>query len=306
MDLILRDEKFKKVKVIKKPSFACNVGLYGASKNDFELTLSNNELFSINGILTYGTSEFGGVIRERIIDEKEGTVKYVGKSFRGQMENTLVNPFDVLSLTGTDHEIITQLIELSQLDYSISETSNTESQTVTIPIASSLLKAVDIALTIFNEKMILSVSNDGVKIQLKKIETKNNNKILTELIIDDNRQIPTGYHARNGSTQASVFLQANGSIGDTRFYTGFSAYEIGEELTANNTTQLKALATDKLKALINTKNNFDIMVNVEDADIGDKLKTVFKKYNISSVQTICEKILSFDGTNEIITYNTGG
>ena len=40
MDLILRDRDFRKKEVIKKPLFACNVGLYGASRNDFELTLS--------------------------------------------------------------------------------------------------------------------------------------------------------------------------------------------------------------------------------------------------------------------------
>ena len=102
MDLILRDNNFKKQKVIKNPSFVCNIGLYGASKNDFELTLTDDDILPNGGILTYGTSEFGGVIAETVIDTAEKTVKYIGKSFRGQMENSIVAPFSVLTLTGTD------------------------------------------------------------------------------------------------------------------------------------------------------------------------------------------------------------
>ena len=76
MDLMLRDSNFSKKSVVKKPRFSCATGLYGASRNDFELVLSENDLVDIGSIITYGTTEFGGVIKERIINTEEKTSKY--------------------------------------------------------------------------------------------------------------------------------------------------------------------------------------------------------------------------------------
>lgn len=306
MDLILRDGNFQKQKVIKNPSFVCNTGLYGASKNDFELTLPEGDILPNGSILTYGTSEFGGGISETIIDTAEKTVKYIGKSFRGQMENSVVAPFSVLTLTGTDYEIVSKLIELSQLDYSVNATNNTESKSITFPIGSNLLKAVDIALNSFGEKMLLKASNDGVEITIKKIAEKSFDASQVDLVVDDNRMLPTALHAYKGSFQTSVYLQPDGSIGDTRFYTGFNAYEISEEITANNLSQLKSLAVDRLNALRNTSNDSEINIKSEDADIGDKVRISINRIGKKSIQTVCEKILNFDNSGERITFNTGG
>ena len=81
MDLMLRDRNFRKVQVIKKPSYACNSGLYGASKNDFQLVLFEEQPFPIGYMVTWGTSEFGGVILNRITDTTAKTITYIGKSF---------------------------------------------------------------------------------------------------------------------------------------------------------------------------------------------------------------------------------
>ena len=306
MDLILRDSNFKKQKVVKNPSFVCNVGLYGASKNDFELTLTDDDILPNGGILTYGTSEFGGVIAETVIDTAEKTAKYIGKSFRGQMENSIIAPFSVLTLTGTDFEIVSKLIEMSQLDYTVNETNNTESKSISFPVGSNLLKAVDIVLNSFGEKMLLKASNDGVRITLQEVAQKSFDASQVDLIIDDNKLLPTALHARKGSIQTSVYVQADGSIGDTRYYTGFEAYEISEEITADSLSQMKSLAADRLTALRNTSNNSEVKVKIDDADIGDKINVSIKRIGKKSTQTVCEKILNFADNGEHITFNTGG
>lgn len=306
MDLILRDRAFKKAQVIKKPSYACNYGLYGASKNDFQLVLSEDNPLPIGYMLTYGTTEFGGVILDRKANTAEKTITYIGKSFRGQLENSIIAPTGVLTLTGTDFEIISQIINLSVLDYRVLPTGRTNAKTVILPVATNALKAIDLALGAFNEKMILEVSNDGVEITLSPTSETSFDASQVNLIADENRMMPTALHARGNGHTASVYLQSDGTIGNERYYTGFDAVEISEEITADSVYELTALASDKLLALRNIQNASEVDVKNEDADIGDKINVTVQKYGIKATQTVSEKILKIEGKNEEITFNMGG
>lgn len=306
MDLMLRDRDFKKVQVIKKPSFVCNSGLYGASKNDFQLVLSEDNLLPMGHMITYGTSELGGVILDRITDTKAKTITYIGKSFRGQLENSIIAPFGVLTLTGTDYDIVNQIMNLSQLSYKVLSTGRTEEKTVVLPIGANALKATDLALSAFNEKMLIKVSNDGVEITLSPITEKSFDASQVDLVADENRMMPTALHARGKEYSVSVYLQADGTVGTSRYYTGFDAVEISEEITADSLAELTALASDKLLALRKSQNASEIDVKIEDAEIGDKINATVQKYGIKATQTVSEKILTIEGKNEQITFNTGG
>lgn len=306
MDLMLRDRDFKKKKAIKKPSFACNTGLYGASINDFELTLTQSDILPIGDLITYGTSEFGGVILDRITDTKAKTVKYIGKSFRGQLENSIIAPFGVLTLTGTDFDIINQIINLSQLSYKVLPTGRTKRNTVVLPIGTNALKAIDLALSSFNAKMLIKVSNDGVEITLEPIIEKSFDASQIDLVADENRMMPTALHARSKEYSVSVYLQSDGTVGTSRYYTGFDAVEISQEITADSLEDLTALASDKLLALRKSQNASEVDVKIEEADIGDKINVTVSEYGIKTTQTVSEKTLTIEGKNEQITFNTGG
>lgn len=306
MDLMLRDRDFKKKKAIKKPSFACNTGLYGASKNDFELTLTQSDILPIGDLITYGTSEFGGVILDRITGTKSKTVKYIGKSFRGQLENSIIAPFAVLTLTGTDYDVVNQIINLSQLPYKILPTGHTEQKKAVLPIGTNALKGIDLVLSAFNEKMLIKVSNSGVEITLSPVLEKSFDASQVDLMADENRMMPTALHARSKEYSVSVYLQADGTVGTERYYTGFDAVEISQDISADNLSELTALASDRLLALRKSQNASEIDVKIEDADIGDRINVTVQEYGIKATQTVSEKVLTIEGKNEQITFNTGG
>ena len=306
MDLMLRDKDFKKVQVIKKPSFVCNLGLYGASKNDFRLVLSEDTPLPIGNMVTYDTSEFGGVILDRIADTKAKTITYIGKSFRGQLENSIIAPFAVLTLTGTDFEIVNQIINLSQLNYKVLTTGRIEQKTAVLPVGTNALKGIDLVLSAFNEKMLLKVSNNGVEITLEPITEKRFDASQVNLVADENRMLPTALHARSKEHSVSVYLQADGTVGTERYYTGFNAVEISQDISADSLSELTALASDKLLALRKSQNASEVDVKIEDADIGDKINVTVQKYGIKTTQTVSEKILKIEGKNQEITFNTGG
>ena len=306
MDLMLRDRNFRKVQVIKKPSYACNSGLYGASKNDFKLVLSEEQPFSIGYMVTWGTSEFGGVILDRIANTKEKTITYIGKSFRGHLENSIINSFSVLAIEGTDYQILDEIIQRSQLEYKVLPTNNTEVKKVLIPVGSNALKAADLALNSFGEKMLFKVSNDGVEISIVPVNQIDYDASQVDLVVDENMMLPTALHARSKEHYVSVYLQSDGTVGTDRYYTGFDAVEISQEISANSYDELFALASDKLLALRNSQNTSEVNAKIENADIGDIINVSVKKYGVKATQTVSEKILKIEGKNEEITYNTGG
>lgn len=310
MDLILRDKNFKKKNVIKKPEFSCNSGLYGASANDFELTLPESEgIMPIGDFITYGISEFGGKILERITDTAEKTVKYIGKTFRGQMENSIVAPFSVLSLTGTDYDIISALFALSQLDYKIQSANYTSEKTILFSIGTNLLKAADLTMNAFNEKMLFQVSNDGVEITLAPISEMSFDASQVDLTADENSLLPTALHAKgNKNYSVSVYLQGDGTVGTKRYFTGMDAIEIWEEFSdeGESLTEFTTLVSERLLALRKSENASEVNAKINDADIGDKINITINKYGIKTSQTVTEKILKIEGKNKQITFNTGG
>ena len=307
MDLMLRDRNFRKVQVIKKPSYACNSGLYGASKNDFQLVLSEEQPFPIGYMVTWGTSELGGVILRRMANTKERTMTYIGKTFRGAMENSIVYPFAPMSFEGTDYEVISDILQRSQLGYKVLPTGHTSRKTIIVPAGSNTLKAVDLALNSFGEKMLFKVSNDGVEISIVPVNEISFDASQVDLVVDENRMLPTALRALgNGGIRTVVYAQSDGTIGTTKYYKGFEAVEIVENISADTNEELLELAKARLLALRSTQNASEVNANIEDADIGDKINVSVKKYGVKATQTVSEKILKIEGKNEEIIYNTGG
>ena len=325
MDLMLRDTSFYKSKVIKRPNYACNTGLYGASKNDFELTLTESELLPIGYFVTYGTTEFGGCIQERIVDTKEKTVKYIGKTFRGQMENSIVNPTSALTISGTDYGILKMLFSRSQLNYKINQTNRPATKSITFPIGTNLLKAADIVMGVFSEKMVFKVSNAGVEITIMPAIAEKYDASQVDLIADENKMLPTGLHIAGYKNYiwnegyeyeekielpifVSVYVQKDGRIGTSRYYKGFDAVEIWQEekSAVDYEYELTNIAVDKLKALRDAHNNSEIGARIEKADIGDILNVTVQEFGVKARQIVSEKMLKFDGKNEEITYSSGG
>ena len=306
MDLIWRDSNLKKKKVIPKASYACSVGLYGSSKNDFSLTLPIGETLPIGDFVTYGSTEHGGCILEKIINTKDGTVQYVGKSLRGQLENSVINPFSTLEISGTIDEIVESIISKSTLNYIVDYSGIADTKTITLPKSSNALKAIDLAMNAFGTKFKITINENLVHIVIMPIKVFKHDASQISLIVDENKTLPTALHAYNDKYTASVYLQEDGTVGTSRYFSGFSAVEITQEISSNSSAQLFTLASDKLLALRTSITNSEIQIDLSDEDIGDKIEASVKQYNIKVVQTVIEKTLEIQGNNKEFSFNTGG
>lgn len=309
MDLILRDELFQKKKPLSSVNFSAETGLYGSAKNDFQLRIPYDKDIKKGDIITsYGT-EWGGKIYE--IDIDNSTMTATGKTFRGQMELVIVNPFTVLTVTGTDEEIIKQLFDATTLDYKIVPTGRTTKKSVTIPVGSNLLKAVDLVMTAFGETMEIRVYSE-VEIYLHYAATHRYDYAKSQLLLSEGGMLPTAIHAigkvNGAETTMSVYLQSDGTVGTTRYYKGFFAYEIAEKISDDCTSrnELQSLLSSRLIALRNSKLASEIDIDIDDAQIGDTVNVSILKFKRKTTQKIVAKKIEINSSRVLQRLISGG
>ncbi|MBQ9599833.1 MAG: hypothetical protein IJR33_08520 [Clostridia bacterium] len=114
-DLILYDVNRKKKQIIRNCiEYDCAIGRNAYSDNDFILKtpFDKNDLYEVGEWVSYGYTEYGGIIRSREIDTANETVTYTGQSFRGILstilENFVINRPDKYS--GTPHGIMNEIL----------------------------------------------------------------------------------------------------------------------------------------------------------------------------------------------------
>lgn len=309
MDLILRNSLFEKKKPIKNPEYKAETGLYGSATNDFDLTIPYDADIVKGDILTSIGTEWGGRIFDVEIDGS--TMILRGKTFRGQMELVSPNPFSVLTLTGTDYEIIKGLIDRTPLPYIVKETGNTTKKTVTIPANSNLLKAVDLALSAFNETMKIAVYS-RVEISLNYASIHRYDYSQSELKLVENGMLPTALHATGKVggviTNVSMYLQGDGTVGTSRFFKNFDAYEITENLNDDcaSKSELQNLVSSRLLALRSSPLASEVDIKIDNAEIGDAVNVTILKYGRKAKQKIIAKSIELINGREKQKLITGG
>jgi hypothetical protein len=309
VDLILRNANFEKKKPISKAKLSAETGLYGSSKNDFEIT-TNYDKDIVNGdIISCTNTEWGGKVFSIVIENN--IMKLTGKTFRGQMELVIVNPFQVLTVSGTDSEIIQQLFSKTPLNYNVQPTGRSNKKSITIPVGSNLLKAVDLVLNAFGETMEIKVTST-IDVILHYSSVHRYDYSQEQLILSEGGMMPTAIHAIgkvNGvETSLSVYLQKDGSVGTSRYYTGFYAYEIAENINDNCATksELQNLLTARLLALRSSKPASEVDLKIDNARIGDEVNVSILKFGRKSTQKIVAKSIEINNHNETQKIITGG
>jgi hypothetical protein len=86
-------------------------------------------------------------------------------------------------------------------------------------------------------------------------------------------------------------LQNDDSIGTSRYYTNFDAYEISETLNDNcaNKAELQNLVSDRLKALRSSPIASEVDIIIDNAEIGDIVNVTILKYGRKAQQKITAK-----------------
>ncbi len=325
MDVLIRNQAFNKVRysddygVIDPISYDVNIGLYGASANDFQLVLPlTKDIIPDGYFVSLGNTEYGGKIKGRLINYDRHTITYKGRTLRGQMEHVFCNTRATSDSFGTAAstcgEVVQEMIDATTLHgiYSVKQSPTTTlGDVVIIPAHCDLLKAFDLVLSAFGCSSVLKFDDNGVGIYIEPKKTKILQAVTLGLEVNDDRLLPTGllgYHTEGNATEnVNVYLQADGSIGTTRYYSGMDAYHVSVDIgkTANAAEAL-AVAKDRLRAMRNAEYLGSLESDKLDADVGDTVIVNATEYGISVTQTVSEKVLSVAGTRQKLIARTGG
>lgn len=313
MDLILLDENFKKIKPLTDfVSFDGVVGLKSFSENDFELKVPYHKknLFKKGQFVAWGTSEFGGIIKRREINTDKGEFTYSGYSLRGfwQRNNKSV---DDLTVNGTVVDHLSVFIgwdDVSLIDY-VDFVNNIGDATLSLTYegATALLHCIDRAARNFNATIDITIVNQRIRIEINPIQTHRFDDSQVDLIFEENWEAPTTVYCVNNNLDigVSAHLQPDGTINRDIYYTGLE--KIQKVVTSDLTTEDELYAQAESELQQNREfTSSEIFVDVERANVGDKVKASISEIGVSVERRIVEKRLTIKNKNEEITYTLEG
>lgn len=321
MDLIVyaideTNSKFVKVApIVGAYTFSCSTGLNDFSSNDFELRMPyvvGNKLFEENQCVSWGNTEFGGLIKNREIDTDKGQVTYRGFTWRGFWANNFTGSSDI-NITGTidihfekfiDWEALKFIRSYVDIDY---DNIPTESKSNVYEPAISLLKSFDVVSAVFDATFNIVISNGKLKFTFNPIVNHRFDASQTKIILEENWQRANIVYAVNTDygRGASAYLQADGTVGAEKYYTGFNTVEKVIESSKTSESALFEQAKAELEK-IREFTATEIFVELEKAEVGDMVTASIAEIGVKVQKKVVEKTLKINNGNEEITYTLEG
>lgn len=329
MDLILADKNRKEIRVFQEVDADIDLG----DTNDFELTASVDDWSGDIQIGCYAYipgTEFGGAIGELASSTAENQIYVRGDCWRGILEKKIIEPpagQDYKTASGELNEIINNLV----VDAGISDLFSVSEEDTGIAVNNFQFDRYCTLLAGI-EKML---SSKGYRLEIAYIQ-RNTPEIgyvrlravpivdysNTKEISQDNNLDFTATDYKRGINHLiclgkgdlkdrivrHLYVQKDGSIGTTKFYTGLdertAIYDYGsaeeQELVENGTEKLKEIM-DKKSFQANIREDVEL-----DMQIGDTISGRDYITGISVKKPIIGKILTIQNGEEKMEYKIEG
>lgn len=329
MDIIYTDKNFIEKGVLLNVSFDIEIGKYGTSENDFELTISTNVRdvnFDEGSLFYIENTEFGGQVENKKVDTSKNTITFMGKTFRGMLEKEYVQPPNgsaYLILNGEANEVLNELISNRFGDLYEVENIGQSGIEVNYSVRDmNLLDAIEKSLWKSNARLEILFNNGKVRLQAKPIQD------LSEIIQYDNSYglsmiaetpkksynhiLALGKGELTERLRVNLYKKKDGTW-TTSSNTHFKGLERKtykyEDVNCDDTTELINQAIDKVNELNGTEKLY-ISFTSDNAELFDIVGAKEEITGISFKQQITQKILKGsiygDFENTKISYKVGG
>lgn len=251
--------------------------------NDFAVS-GDGSCLSVGCRLYETGTECGGIIRDRSSDTSSGTVTYIGDTWRGMLAQKIVEPDagqDYYIVDGNVTDVLNALIV--KCDLSDMYTANTP---VDLNVKhqfnryESLLDGITTMLSKYGYK--LSIRCDGATVELYASEIRDlsnsvevsqdgNYSFKIEQRTPVNHLIALGQGELKDRTVVHLYIQSDGSIGSSKFYTGIDEItEVYENTNAETVEDLTSDARKRFEEIISGSSSLELTVNDDvGADLGD-------------------------------------
>lgn len=320
MDLIYTNANWADLGVLSAYSFDLS---FGADENDFELTVGANEPVLEGGSVVYiEDTEYGGTVDGLKCSTKGDTMTYKGRTWHGILNSKIIQPdtgLDYFVVSGDAHEVIATVIARLGLSglFEAAETSSGISVTnykfnryckgydglcAMLAASGAKLKTVWKNRAVhLSAEAIADYSKDPVDGDVATLTVERYTKKVNHLIC-------LGKGNLADREVIHLYVDHNGKIGNTQYYTGLDEYAVTyENSNVESSEELLKEGTSKLKELRdNDVSEMSMNENGKTYDIGDVVGSTEIKSGISVTATIAQKIVKINNGAVSIEYKTGG
>ena len=287
--VILANENLRELGEIKDANVS--VDLNGKRTFSVQIARSNwREELTFSSLIYIMGTEYGGIIGEVLTDTTLDYVELKGLTWRGRLAKKIIQPpagSDYKVVSGELHTVMKSLIEpefdglfvVSQRDTGVSVSNYQFDRYCTLLDGlTKMLKSKGYRLQLTfrreqNEPGYLYIEAVPIVDYSNRIELSRDCQL--NYTMDDKRDgvnhlIVTGKGELQDRNVLHLYVQKNGSIGKTQYYTGLQEIAEVYENTSTETDELEETSREKLQELMNKKTfKMDVAALGIDVDIGD-------------------------------------
>lgn len=323
MDLIITDSNFNELGYLKKYELDLEIGKYGVSSNDFQLTINTDDMvdgFSYDSLFYIENTEYGGFVENIKVDTQNKTISYLGKTFRGMLEKEYIQPPSgqaYLNLKGEANKCINELINRKFNDLFVVDNVGLSEININYSIRDlNLLQALENALGTQNAKIGIIHHSDGLvhlhalKINDLSDSIQYDNNYKVGMVVQTKKKpynhiLALGKGELTDRLRVNLYLQKDGTWSDTEYYKGLDRKSYKYDDT--NAEVLEELKSNAIKKVIeeNGTDTLEISFESDNADLFDIVSTKEQITGAYFKSQITQKILKITNNSIAISYKVG-
>lgn len=317
MDLIFTNAARTDLGVLTTHSFDLS---YGASENDFELTIGANEPpLETNACVYIEGTEYGGMVGGVKTSTNGDTITYKGRTWHGIMNSKVVEPDtgeDHFVVSGDANDVLSMLVARLGLSELFAADENPSGVNISRYQFHRYCRGYDGIADMLKDngaKLKIAWKDAAVVLSAEPIADYTESPVdgdVATLTVEQNKDkvnhlICLGQGDLAEREVVHLYVDQNGNIGNTQYYTGVA--EIVETYENTNSDDLEADGVAKLKEL-QTADKAEVKIPETiglSYDIGDIVGAADVKTGIEVVETVTQKIIRI--TNGVVSteYKTG-
>ena len=293
---------------------------YGASENDFAMVLGAAEAMLDYGAFIYmeGT-EYGGIVDAKKVVTNSESITYMGRTWHGVLNSKIIEPDsgeNYFTVSGDANEVLALLIVrmgLSELFTAKKETAGVDIGKYQFHRYCYGYDGIADMLADNGAKLKMAWKNKAVELSAVPIVDYSKNPIdgdTTTLTVEQhakkvNHLVCLGKGELSEREVIHLYVDQNGNIGDTQYYTGVD--EVTDKYENSNTEDLRSDSVKRLKELLDS-DKAEITLPTNDVltyDIGDIVEASDVQTGVSATASVTQKIVRINNGAISTEYKTG-
>lgn len=317
MDMIYADRNGVELGILSDCSLDLDIG----DTNDFEISVySDNAILDYDYRVYVNGTEYGGIVSQIKVDTSANKVTYCGKTWRGILSNYIIAPFsgdDYMMLSGNVSMITGALLNMFDLlgnfevDYFCDVEVNNyqfDRYCTLLDGITKMLKSIGYRLNISCTDGIVTLAPVPIHDYSDELEYSQDCNI--DFKIEDNRGgvnhlVCLGSGELKDRQVINLYLQADGTIGKTQYYTGIDERaDVYDYSSVESLEELEKSGREHFAELLDSQT-LEMSIDEINVELGDIVGGRERITGIYMAQPITQKIVKITDGKLQISYKVG-